>query len=48
MKKRWVVKDQGDIAVVKQLASVLEVSESLANLMVQRNITTADEAQSFF
>ena len=48
MKKRWVVKDQGDIAVVKQLAGVLGVSESLANLMVQRNITTADEAQSFF
>jgi len=48
MKKRWVVKDQGDIAVVRQLAGVLGVSGSLANLMVQRNITTADEAQSFF
>ncbi len=48
MKKRWVVKDQGDIAVVRQLARVLGVTESLSNLMVQRNITTADEAQSFF
>ena len=48
MKKRWVVKEKGDIAVVRQLASVLGVSESLANLMVQRNITSADEAKAFF
>jgi single-stranded-DNA-specific exonuclease len=48
MKKRWVVKDKGDLAVVRQLAGVLGVSESLANLMVQRNITTAEESQAFF
>jgi single-stranded-DNA-specific exonuclease len=48
MEKRWVVKDRGDIAVVKQLAGTLNVPESLANLMVQRNITTADEAEVFF
>jgi len=48
MKKRWVVKDKGDTAVVKQLARALNVSESLANLMVQRNITSAEEAKAFF
>jgi len=48
MEKRWVVKDKGDLAVVKQLAKSLDVSESLANLMVQRNITTAEEAKTFF
>jgi single-stranded-DNA-specific exonuclease len=48
MKKRWVVKDKGDTAVVKQLAGALKVSESLANLMVQRNITSAEEAKAFF
>jgi single-stranded-DNA-specific exonuclease len=48
MEKRWVVKDKGDIAVVKQLAVALGVSESLANLMVQRNISSADEANAFF
>ena len=48
MKKRWVVKERGDAAVVKQLAGALGVSESLANLMVQRNITSAGEAQAFF
>ena len=48
MEKRWVVKEKGDIAVVKQLASALNVSESLANLMVQRKITCEDEAIAFF
>ena len=48
MEKRWVVKDKGDVAVVKQLAGTLGVSESLANLMVQRNITTSKEADAFF
>lgn len=48
MEKRWVVKDKGDYAVVKQLAGVLGVSESLANLMVQRNISSQEEANTFF
>jgi len=48
MEKRWVVKEKGDTAVVKQLATALGVSDSLANLMVQRGITTADEAKTFF
>jgi single-stranded-DNA-specific exonuclease len=48
MEKRWVVKDKGDFAVVKHLAGVLGVSESLANLMVQRNISSAEEAKTFF
>jgi single-stranded-DNA-specific exonuclease len=48
MEKRWVVKDKGDTAVVKQLAGALGVSLSLANLMVQRNITSPDEAKAFF
>ena len=48
MEKRWVVKDKEDTAVVIQLAGVLGVSESLANLMVQRSITSAEEAEAFF
>jgi len=48
MEKRWVVKEKGDTAVVKQLARALGVSESLANLMAQRNISSADEATAFF
>lgn len=48
MEKRWIIKQKGDIAAVKQLAGVLGVSESLANLMVQRNISCAAEADNFF
>ena len=48
MEKKWVVKEKGDTAVLKQLAGALGVSESLANLMVQRNISSAEEAHTFF
>jgi len=48
MEKRWVVKDQGDAVVVKHLSEILNVSESLANLMVQRNINSEDQAEAFF
>lgn len=48
MEKKWVIKERGDEAIIKQLAGTLGVSESLANLMVQRGITTAAEAHSFF
>jgi single-stranded-DNA-specific exonuclease len=48
MEKRWVVKEKGETAVVKQLAGALGVSDSLANLMVQRSITTSEEARAFF
>ena len=48
MEKRWIVKGKGEPAVIKQLAIALGVSDSLANLMVQRNITSADEAKAFF
>ena len=48
MEKRWVLKEKGESAVVKQLAATLGVPESLANLMVQRGITNAGEAKAFF
>jgi single-stranded-DNA-specific exonuclease len=48
MDRRWVIKEKGDTVVVKQLADSLGVSISLANLMVQRNITSPGEAGSFF
>jgi single-stranded-DNA-specific exonuclease len=48
MDKRWVVKEKGEASVVKQLGTALGVSESLANLMVQRNITSPEEATAFF
>ena len=48
MEKKWVIKERGDSAVVRQLAEALGVSESLGNLMVQRGITTAAESHTFF
>jgi len=48
MEKIWVMRERGESAVVKQLAASLGVSESLANIMVQRNITTPEEADTFF
>jgi len=48
MERRWILKERGEIAVVKALATVLGVSESLATLMVQRSITTPEEAHAFF
>jgi single-stranded-DNA-specific exonuclease len=48
MDKRWIVKERGETAAVIQLAGALGVSESLANLMVQRNINSPAEAQAFF
>jgi len=48
MEKRWIIKERGDQVVVNQLAGALNVPESLANLMVQRNIFTPAEADSFF
>jgi len=48
MDKKWIIKERGDIAVTRQLAKSLNVPESLANLMVQRSITTPEEARTFF
>jgi single-stranded-DNA-specific exonuclease len=48
MEKKWVIKESGDFAVIKQLAGSLGVSEALANLMVQRDIKTPEEASAFF
>ena len=48
MEKRWVVKEKGDAAVVKHLATALGVSDALASLMVQRGISTPGEATAFF
>ena len=48
MEKRWVVKEKGDVDIIQQLALSLGVSEALANLMLQRGITSKSEANAFF
>ncbi len=48
MQKKWVIKEQGDKEPVRHLSEVLSIDESLANLLVQRGISTYDEAETFF
>lgn len=48
MDKNWIIKEEGDSVVVRQLMKSLDVPWSLANLMVQRGINTFGEARSFF
>ena len=46
--KKWIVKEPGNPALVRQLASDLGVDQALANLLVQRNIKTLSQAKTFF
>ncbi len=48
MEKRWVIKSQGDPEIVGGLAKALGIDSCLANLLVQRGVTTFDEARVFF
>jgi single-stranded-DNA-specific exonuclease len=48
MEKRWVLKEKGDPEVVSRLCQDLSIDENLVQLLVQRGITTFDEAREFF
>ncbi len=48
MEKRWVLKKKPDKEVVEQLSKELNINEVLTGLLVQRGITTFEEARSFF
>jgi single-stranded-DNA-specific exonuclease len=48
MDKCWVLKPPGDPEKVKELSKVLGIDQSLGNLLIQRGITTFDEARTFF
>ncbi|MFH0865810.1 MAG: single-stranded-DNA-specific exonuclease RecJ [Bacteroidota bacterium] len=48
MNKRWVIKELGEAKTVKALEKELNVSQYIANLLVQRGINTLIEAKTFF
>lgn len=48
MEKRWVVKPAVEQRHVRHLQEVLGTDEVLSTLLVQRDITTYDDAKSFF
>jgi len=48
MEQNWVIKAQGDEEVVASLARELAIEKPLAQLLVQRGITSYEEARTFF
>lgn len=48
MEKRWVLKQKGDASLITEIAGALGIEEPLAELLVQRQITSFDEAKAFF
>ena len=48
IEKKWTVKEQGNPAVVRQMAQELGIDQILANLLVQRGIDTFAKAREFF
>lgn len=46
--KRWALKPDGEPQMVSALAAQLNISKTLATLLVRRNITTFDQARLFF
>ena len=46
--KRWIVKEPGNPLNVRQMAQELGIDQVLANLLVQRGVTTFDGARDFF
>ena len=48
MEKNWILKSQGEGKEVERLCSELDISKPLAILLAQREISSFDEAKSFF
>lgn len=48
MQKRWVFEGNYEEEVIQDLQQTLKISESIARLLAQRNITTEDHAKAFF
>src|SRR5574344_550232 len=46
--KKWLVKEPGNPTLVRQMAQELGIDQVLANLLVQRGITTFEDAHEFF
>ncbi len=48
MQKKWITKELGSENQVKSLAEALNIDEILSSILIQRGITTFDEAKYFF
>ena len=48
MQKRWVIKPDGDTDSIKKMGELLGIDRYLSGLLVQRGITTFEDAKTFF
>lgn len=48
MEKRWVINEQADIKEVRRLSKELNIAESLSSLLLNRGVSTYEEAKKFF
>jgi single-stranded-DNA-specific exonuclease len=48
MEKRWIFEEKGNTELTEKLSKSLNINEVLAKLLVQRGITSFDEAKDFF
>jgi single-stranded-DNA-specific exonuclease len=48
MEKNWKIRETGDSEILGHLSQVLGIDRVLSNLLVQRGITTYDQAKAFF
>lgn len=48
MEKRWCIKSEGDLHKVEELSGLLNINPVLGRLLIQRGISTFDEARAFF
>jgi single-stranded-DNA-specific exonuclease len=48
MSKIWKIREKSDPEITSRLAKELNIDTVLANLLIQRNITTFDQAKNFF
>lgn len=48
MEKRWVLKQKGNATLVTGIAGALGIENALAELLVQRGVTSFEGAKAFF
>ena len=48
MEREWIIKEQGEREEIVQLATALGIDSAVANILVQRNIKTYEQARVFF
>lgn len=48
MHKKWLLRDKAEIEQINKLSSELNVSKIIAQILIQRGITTFEEAKFFF